>query len=477
MPVKTVRFYTLALIVVDALAILGAFSLAYIWRVQLDPRPLVEQISGAEFFITFLILTPFWLMAFWALGLYSPRVYRKRLTEYGKLLLGSGIGILIVLGFSFVINEPVFPARLVAVYALGLVFVLLVVMREILRFINQILFWYGIGVSNVMIVGNGAVTKDMIFNLSDTRHSGIRVVAVVNRKKDSGYQNVAHFRSLKTAMEMLGSLRVDSIVQTELYEEPERNQQILGAAQNAHINYFFIPGEPEFYSGKNQVDVFLGYPIIQVHQTPLIGWGQVVKRIFDLFIVLIFAPIWVPVFLLLILMQVIFNPGPIFFKQTRLGRHQQKFGVYKFRSMNPKYSGQDAIAIFHKMGRDDLATEYAVTRKVDNDPRITRFGHFLRNTSLDEVAQILNIIRGDMSLVGPRPILPDELPFYRGRGALMLSVKPGLTGLWQVSGRSDLPFNKRVDLELYYAQNWSFWLDIKILFKTIGVVLFRRGAK
>ncbi len=477
MPVKTVRFYTLALVVADAIAILGAFSLAYIWRVQWDPRPLVENIGAAEFISTFLLLTPFWLLAFWALGLYSPRVYRKRLTEYGKLFLGSCIGILIVLGYSFVMNEAVFPARLVAVYALGLVFVLLVIMREILRLINQILFWYGVGVSNVMIVGNGAVTKDMIANLSDTRHSGIRVVAVVNRKKDSGYENVAHFRSLKSAMEMLRELRIDSIVQTELYEEPERNQRIMGAAQNAHINYFFIPGEPEFYSGKNQVDVFLGYPIIQVHQTPLAGWGQVVKRVFDTLIVLIFSPIWVPIFLLLMLLQKILNPGPIFFKQTRLGRYKKKFGVYKFRSMNPKYSGQDAITIFRKMGRDDLADEYAVTRKVENDPRITWFGKFLRKTSLDEVAQILNIIRGDMSLVGPRPILPDELPFYRGRGALLLSVKPGLTGLWQVSGRSDLPFDKRVDLELYYAQNWSFWMDMKILFKTIGVVVFRRGAK
>jgi lipopolysaccharide/colanic/teichoic acid biosynthesis glycosyltransferase len=114
---------------------------------------------------------------------------------------------------------------------------------------------------------------------------------------------------------------------------------------------------------------------------------------------------------------------------------------------------------------------------VNNDPRITRFGKILRATSLDEIPQLINVLRGDISLVGPRPILPQELSLYKGRGSLLHSVKSGLTGLWQVSGRSDLPFEKRVELELYYAQNWSFWLDIKILFKTIGVVLFRSGAK
>ena len=129
------------------------------------------------------------------------------------------------------------------------------------------------------------------------------------------------------------------------------------------------------------------------------------------------------------------------------------------------------------MGRDDLVREYTKYRKVKHDPRITRFGRFLRATSLDELPQLLNVLRGDLSLVGPRPILPQELRLYLGRGSLLHSVKSGLTGLWQVSGRSDLPFEKRVELELFYAQNWSFWLDIKILFKTIGVVLFRSGAK
>lgn len=145
--------------------------------------------------------------------------------------------------------------------------------------------------------------------------------------------------------------------------------------------------------------------------------------------------------------------------------------------MKSEYCGQDAISIFKNMGRPDLAREYSKTRKIKNDPRISTFGRILRRTSLDELAQILNVLRGEMSLVGPRPILPDELEFYKNRSPLLLSIKPGLTSLASVSGRSTLSFERRVNIELHYAQNWSFLLDLKIIAKTIQVVLSRSGAE
>jgi lipopolysaccharide/colanic/teichoic acid biosynthesis glycosyltransferase len=137
----------------------------------------------------------------------------------------------------------------------------------------------------------------------------------------------------------------------------------------------------------------------------------------------------------------------------------------------------DAAEEFRAMGRDDLAAEYERDHKVASDPRITAFGNFLRVTSLDELPQIVNVLKGDLSLVGPRPILPQEVKFSKGKAALLHSVKSGVTGLWQVSGRSELTFDERIELETFYAQNWSFWLDIKILFKTLAVVLRRQGAK
>ncbi len=474
MPVKTIRFYTLALVAFDILAVLAAFVLAYIVRVQLDPRPLVYQIGAMDFFMTFLQLTPIWVVTLWSLGLYSPAVYQKRLTEMGKLLMASFIGVLLIIGYDYAINEPLFPARLVPVYAGIATFLFLVLGREILRLARDIAYYFGRGVQRVLVIGQGDATKDIIANLSNTRQSGYRVVATVGAK---GGNTIAYYRSLTDALDDLDKLRVDTIIQTDLYDKAERNQLIMGAAQQRHINYSFIPGEAEFYSGKNQIDVFLGYPIIAVHQTPLVGWGEVVKRIFDLALTLLTLPVWGTLFVLVAILQKILNPGPVLYKSDRLTRYSKHFQLYKFRSMGAQYGKRDAAEEFREMGRDDLATEYEKYRKVEHDPRITRFGRLIRATSLDELPQLINVLRGDLSLVGPRPILPQEIGLYKGRGSLLHSVKSGLTGLWQVSGRSDLPFEKRVELELYYAQNWSFWLDIKILFKTIGVVLFRSGAK
>jgi exopolysaccharide biosynthesis polyprenyl glycosylphosphotransferase len=474
MPVKTIRLYTALLVASDVLAILAAFVLAYVVRVQLDPRPLVNQIGAVDFFVTFLQLTPFWIVTLLSLGLYSPAVYQKRLTELGKLAMASFVGVLLIVGYDFAVDEPIFPARLVPVYAGIATFVLLVIGRELLRTMRDVAYYFNRGVQRVMVIGEGDATRDIVTNLSNTRRSGYRVVATVGARANPG---ITHYSSLNRALADLAELNVDTIIQTDLYDKTERNSLIMGAAQSRHIAYSFIPGEAEFYSGKNQIDVFLGYPIIGVHQTPLVGWGEVVKRIFDLTLTIITIPFWGTLLLLVALLQKIFNPGPIFYASDRMTRYSKHFQLLKFRSMSSQYGKKDAAAEFRAMGRNDLAAEYDKYRKVTDDPRITRFGKFLRATSLDELPQLLNALRGDLSLVGPRPILPAELPLYKGRGALLHSVTSGLTGLWQVSGRSDLPFDKRVELELYYAQNWSFWLDVKILFKTIGVLLWRRGAR
>ncbi|MGH7196889.1 MAG: sugar transferase [Candidatus Saccharimonadales bacterium] len=476
MPTRSARLYSLALLVGDFLILLFAFSLAYTVRVQFDPRPLVAHISAVDFFLTALLLVPFWIVVFAFLGLYTSQIYSKRLVEWGRLLIGSVIGILIVIGYSFVIDEPVFPARLAAVYAFAGSFVLLVVEREILRFVREVLFRFGKGISRVLVIGNSAATKDIAFQLSNTAQSGYQIVAIAGPQSVLPTNfNGTQYRSVEQALNNLDKKHITTIVQTDLYESAERNQKILSAAQERHINYSFIPGEAEFYSGKNTVDVFLGYPIISVHQTPLVGWGVIVKRIFDLITTTMIVILLSPILLLIALLQKVFNQGPIFYVSTRLSRYSKPIKVTKFRSMGAKYGKKDAAEEFRAMGREDLAEEYEKNRKVKDDPRITWFGKFLRTTSLDELPQFFDVLRGDLSLVGPRPILPQELHLYKGKNALLHSVKSGVTGLWQVSGRSELPFEKRVELELYYAQNWTFWLDIKILLKTIPA-LFKRGS-
>ncbi len=478
MPGKHTKFYSLILIAVDFLVLLFAFSLAYILRVQRDPRPLLTKVYADEYFFSLLTIIPFWIVVFAALGLYSATVYNRRLVEWSKLAIGSFIGILIVIGWEYVSNEVLFPARLVAVYALVGSFVLLVTEREVLRWVRGILFRFGRGTSRVLIVGNSAATYDIADSLADTGRSGYEIVAIAGPKKvvPRGL-DVRQFSSIDTALSHINELGITTIIQTDLYDSAERNQLVLGAAQMHHIGYSFIPGEAEFYTGKNTVDVFLGYPMISVSQTPLIGWGAVVKHAFDIVTSALLLLLLSPLFLLLIILQKILNPGPVFYVSKRLSRFSEPISLIKFRSMGAEYGKTDAADEFRAMGRDDLAKEYEKHRKVEDDPRITGFGNFLRKTSLDELPQLINVLKGDLSLVGPRPILPQEAKDLQKRAALLHSVKSGVTGLWQVSGRSALSFHERIELELFYAQNWSFWLDIKILFKTLAVVVRRRGAK
>jgi exopolysaccharide biosynthesis polyprenyl glycosylphosphotransferase len=478
MPRRNTKLFSIVLILADILTLSAAFTLAYILRVQLDSRPLVNVIPALDFFLTIISIVPFWIIVFASLGLYSQRIYSRRMAEIGKLFIGSSVGILIVLGYAFVIDKPIFPARLVALYVFVGAFVLLVVERRSLHFIRSQLFRFGIGINQVLVIGNSPITSDIAVNISNTKRSGYKVVAIAGPKKVVPEKlGAQHFTSLHSALNKIDTLGITTIIQTDLFEDHEKNQQILDAAQLHHINYSFIPGESEFYSGKNTVDVFLGYPIISVSQTPLTGWGIVVKRIFDVIATSLIVLVLSPIYLLLFIMQKLFNPGPAIYKSKRLTRFSETFECYKFRSMSAQYGSADASEEFRAMGREDLVAEYETYRKVKNDPRVTWFGKFLRRTSLDELPQLFNVLKGDLSLVGPRAILPQEMSAFKKGGALLHSVKSGVTGLWQVSGRSNLTFDQRVELELYYAQNWSFWLDIKILFRTIRVVFTRDGAE
>ena len=479
MPSRNTKFYSLLLLLADVLVLVLAFFIAYVLRVQNDPRPLLVPVYAQTYMQTFLTILPFWIATFAALGLYNSTTYNRRLVEWTKIAIGSLIGILLVIGWEYATGERVFPARLVAAYALVGSFVLLVFERELMRALRSLAFRFGRGISRVLVIGNSGATKDIARALGRTTKSGYEVVAMnCPAKLVPSELSIQHFTDTDAALAAIRELRVTTIIQTDLYDSSDRNQRILSAAQMKHINYNFIPGEAEFYSGKNTVDVFLGYPMISVSQTPLIGWGAIMKRIFDAFVAGLLLIILSPVFLVLIILQKLFNPGSIFYVSNRLSQFSKPVRLIKFRTMQDRPTAHlDAADEFRAMKREDLALEYEKNRKVKHDPRITKFGNFLRITSLDELPQVINVLRGDLSLVGPRPILPQEVKFSEGKAALLHSVKSGVTGLWQVSGRSELSFDERIELETFYAQNWSFWLDIKILFKTIMVVIRRSGAE
>lgn len=466
--------YNLCLVVGDFLALVAAFVGAYILRVTISDNPFPNQIPAATYLGIFLALLPFWILIFALLGLYTTSIYEKRFSEIGRLAVGSFIGFLFVIFWNFISVEPIFPAKLVPVYGLILAFLFLVLFRTIARAVRTILFRYNIGITHVLIVGNTNIAAELVASLSDSKRSGYRILGVVGDKRRS---IPADFGSFNEALENIKDQPLHGIIQTELYADESRNQEILAYAQAHHISYRFVPGNTELFVGNIDVELFRSsIPVINVHQTALLGWGRVVKRIFDLIVGSLLLIIASPLMLIIAIMNKLIN-GKVFFKQTRLTRFNKKFTVYKFQTARSAYNGLSPEEAFRKMGRPDLIKEYRENGdQLPDDPRYGKFGKFLRSTSLDELPQLFNVVRGDISLVGPRALVPEELAAYKKRHTI-LSVKSGLTGLAQVSGRRDIPFEERRKLDLYYVQNWSFWLDLIILFKTVRILIDRTGAK
>ncbi len=469
--------YNFCLVVGDALAITVAFTIAYILRVTLSHEPLSASVHAHTYIAILISLLPFWILIFALIGLYNSRIHEQRFRELGRLLVGTFIGILFVIGYSYMTDTAIFPARLVTVYGFGLAFVFVLLFRTTARGIRRELFSYGIGINNLLLVGDTQTTHYLLDALSHSDITGYRVSGVVGGvkhplKPDAPYKQYASFAEAVTKLK--GQLH--TIVQTELYAAAERNNEIVTYAQEYHVAYRFVPGNSELFVGNLEVGLFQSVPVIAVHQTALIGWGRVVKRLTDLILGSLLLVIASPFMLLIAAAIKLTDGGPVFFRQTRLTRFNQEFTVFKFRSNNLLYNGLDPEEAFKKMGRPGLIKKYRANGdQIANDPRITPIGHFLRRTSLDELPQLINVVRGDLSLVGPRALIPQELALYTKRHTI-LSVKSGLTGLAQVSGRRDISYDERRKLDLFYVQNWSFWNDMVILIKTFWVVLFHRGA-
>ncbi|MEO6760789.1 MAG: sugar transferase [Candidatus Saccharimonadales bacterium] len=469
--------YNFLLMIGDFLALVAAFVGAYFLRAA-SITPVAHPVSGLTYLYVFLGLLPFWILIFALLGLYNSGIYEQRFKEAGRLLIGSFIGLLFVVFWNFLSVNPIFPAKLVPIYGFGLSFIFLLLLRTIARIIRTTLFGYGVGITHILVVGNTAISDEIIESFSNGRRSGYFVEAVVGDMRRTYRADYATFTE---AAEAHGE-KLHGIIQTELYADETRNREVLEYAMTNHLSYRFIPGNTELFVGNLEVELFRNsIPVIAVRQTALFGWGRVVKRLFDLFVSLVLLIISSPLWILSALAVKLSDPsGPILYRAKRLSRFGSPIFIYKFRTMKQAYNDMSPEAGFTKMGLPKLAEKYRANGdQLTNDPRISRVGKFLRAASLDELPQLFNIVRGDISLVGPRALDVFEIEKYTKKDQI-LSVKSGLTSLAIVSGRSGISYEERRKLDLYYVQNWSFWLDLVILAKTARVILeriFRHGAR
>ncbi len=467
--------YRVILMVGDILAVTASFLLAYLFRIYIDQKPYFFEVEPGEFISTICFLLPIWVLLMLILGLYNKTIIlnRSRIPETLRLFIASILGIMALITFDFFTEEHIFPTRLVAVYAMILCFVMLFIMRLIIRRVRKIIIRHNNkGTLRAIVIGNNINTTRILDHIAGFPEDGFSLAAVVANKKyiPTEFQG-KRFTSLKEALKWA---KADVIFQTD----EDRTEYIYSESISHHLLYYFIPSETALSSHIGEVELIGDTPAIFVKVTPLIGVSRFVKRAIDIVVgLLLFIIALIPMAIIWVVVKVSDIHHSAIYSEYRLSRYNKKVRIYKFRSMKPEYSGMSPEDAFIKMGKPELIEQYRKNGDaLPKDPRVTSIGAFLRATSLDELPQLLNVIKGDISLVGPRALVPGELKDYGDR-SLLLSVKSGLTGLAQVSGRRDISFEERRALDLYYIQNWSLWMDISILFRTIGAVFSRKGAK
>lgn len=471
---KSDLFLRVALIVGDGLMLVFSFAMAYVIRVRVDPRPFYFESQFFEFLIEVVWLVPIMLIILAALGLYRKAVFlnKSKLSEVGRVFLAAVLSTAALIVYGYFTDKNIFPVKIMVIITTILAFAFLMLERMIIVLIVKQIFKKNYGTKRVVIIGNNRNTEYLADYIATTPEAGYRLAGIVaSRKYIPKNLKTKQYSSLKDALK---KARADVIFQTD----EKHTEYVYRQAVLRHMLYYFVPSETALSSHFGELELVGNTPAVLVKLTPLTGGMAVIKRIFDFvfsLIAIIIAAI--PMSIVWLILKLSDIKSPAIYKDERLTQYNKKFVCYKFRSMKPEYSGMTAEEAFIKMGKPELAKGYRKNGDyMKNDPRITNFGRFIRRTSIDELPQLFNILKGDISLIGPRALLPGELRDYGDR-SLILAVKSGLTGFAQVSGRRDIPFEERRSLDIYYVMNWSLTLDAQIFFKTIATVLRRDGAK
>jgi Undecaprenyl-phosphate galactose phosphotransferase WbaP len=457
---------TIFCIAVDLIAVMLCFGAGF-FLVNLYDRSLITFRS----FITYWPYLPAFILVFWALNLYpgaslAPAEELRRFTISSFLVHG---GIILSHFTEDQVYDPVSIAFTIS-YVISVPGLL--IGRGVVRSFLSVTKLGGIP---AVIYGCGEMGRAVTDRLLRHRTSGYVPVLILDNEEDCGdeYSGVPiiHDTGLGPEIVKRHNIKMAIIAMPEL-KDLAMSRLINHSASAFRYNVFI----PDFFRHTNiwmSVRDFGGILGFASSNKLNMYWNLWIKRFLDIVFTVIGVIIISPLFLLLVILIKLDSPGPVVYKHERIGRGGKPFMAYKFRSM-VKDADQRLAELLES--RPELKDEWERNQKIKDDPRVTRIGRWLRKTSLDEIPQVFNILRGDMSLVGPRPIVRGEVKRYGEDFNRIFSVKPGLTGLWQVSGRSDTDYAERIAFDTYYLQSWSVWLDLWVMYKTVGVVLHGKGA-
>lgn len=463
---------TLGLAFLDALLINVAFFIAYHARYEWELiRPVGEfyYVPFREYIPVSLILMAILLVVYKMEGLYAPKRGTTWLDEVYTIFIGTLAGIAIMIVITF-IYRPNFYSRLLFGYAGVSVTLTLSLSHLIVRQVWGYLRGRGIGVDRALIVGAGEIGRAIMRTIMALPQLGYQVVGFIDDEvQEKTIGRFPRLGSTKALPRLLQEGKVNEVIITLPWTSHGKIIKMVAQCERAQVRARVVPDLFQMSLSRVDVEEVGGIPLLGVKEVSIRGWNLALKRAIDLFVSAITLLLLSPLIPLIAVMIKLESPGPALFRQMRMGRDGKPFTLYKFRSMRPE--AEEAVSELH-----DLNEAEGVFFKIREDPRCTRVGRVLRRLSLDELPQMYNILRGEMSLVGPRPALPREVELYEEWHRRRLGVLPGLTGLWQVMGRSDLTFDEMVMLDLFYIENWSLWLDLKIILLTIPTVLSGKGA-
>lgn len=454
------QIFTLLLLPIDFLMVWGAFIAAYFIRIDwmaaetiyIQPLPEYAKFTAE--------LSLLWLAVFFIFGLYKFRGLKAG-ELFAKVITATSVALALFIIGLFLIKTSFF-SRLIVVYFWALSIMLVPLGRALVNFIKQWLQYYGTGVEGVWLIAEGniaIVLRDSV----KSRRPGQKLLGISGFFDEEGLSDQSQLDRIILGAEL----------------DREKMLRLIRFCESRNITLQYVPSLTSLYASHITIDTVAGYPLIEIAPTPLAGWGRVVKRFIDIILSILGIIVLSPLMLAVAIAIKLDSKGPVIYSQKRVGELGKFFTFYKFRSMHselsPGLGGQKAEELLAKL-RAEKNEASGPMFKMKDDPRVTRVGKFIRKTSLDELPQLFNVFVGNMSVVGPRPALPNEVVQYGDAAKRRLLIKPGVTGLWQVSGRSDASFDDYVQMDVYYLEHWSIWLDFKIMLLTFKAVFQRKGS-
>lgn len=453
-----------ALVAADTAAVAGALLVSAVVA-----SLVAENDAAIEMGVLLTLLSaPVWAVAFVRRRLYAARFVTRRVEEFRRVAQAVATGVLAVIVLEWALSVEVHRGWLIFLSVTATTAVM--VEREIARRVFSAYRRRGIGLRRVVIVGANAEAVDLATMLIADPGLGYAVVGFVSDVDDLAANSVGPVLGpIRETLEAVWKSRATGVIIATTALDLATSNRLVRELTEAGVQVEMSMSMVDIAPNRLLLRPLGRMPVVYVEPVRRYGWRALAKRTFDLAIALVSLIVTGPVMLVTAIAIKLDSPGPVLFRQKRVGQDGRPFTVLKFRTMVA-----DAEARLAELALVNEAD--GPLFKMKDDPRVTRVGSFLRRSSLDELPQLFNVIRGDMSLVGPRPALPSEVAQWTGDVFNRLRVKPGMTGMWQVSGRSQASFEDYVRLDLYYVDNWSLVTDLVILLKTVPVVVTRSGA-